>query len=232
MEERRALEMASHAQRVGAVVEKLDGFMDLLKRERLDVDDWAKSSTTYDQLLGYLQEEKRHALAFTRHGLEHAHQQLTAERKQMQSQIEAVEAKLSAAAADRSDVGAAVRTLAADGEARRVQQAALEVRGLKERLAETEAQLAGRDRGLKQHTYMHTCMHTYIHACIHAYMHTYMHTYIHTYMHTCIHAYIRTCIHTYMHTYIHAYMHTCIHTCMHTYIHTWQVRTTGSSNLT
>ena len=61
VEARRAAEARAHRERVDKVAGTLDEFMEQLKRERLDVDEWARSRTSYEALAALLRDEVAHA---------------------------------------------------------------------------------------------------------------------------------------------------------------------------
>ena len=110
-----------------------------------DVDDWARSVTTYETLLGYLKEEAKYAETFAARRIGGAEEEMGRERKRMQGQLDALDKVLTRSASERVDLLSEAKRRSADGEARRLQDASNEATKLRERLAELERAALSRE---------------------------------------------------------------------------------------
>ena len=104
VEQLRDEEMGKHAKRIQEVTKKVAEVLDQLKRARLDVDDWTRSTKTYEELRKYLREEEQYARDFAERQSKVDREELDAERKKMQGHIDTLDSALEKAGEERMEL--------------------------------------------------------------------------------------------------------------------------------
>ena len=139
VEQLRDEEMGKHAKRIQEVTKKVAEVLDQLKRARLDVDDWTRSTKTYEELRKYLREEEQYARDFAERQSKLDREELDAERKKMQGHIDTLDSALEKAGEERMELDKEARQKEKDGNERKVKEAEQQIAILREQLAEADS---------------------------------------------------------------------------------------------
>ena len=120
IEERRTAELGAHEQRIHSVSDLLEHFIEQIRRQRLDVDEWTTVDGTCERLKAYLHDELRQAELLSKRRIELYEHELAAGRQACGEKLFALEQRLLAVAAERTDLQTAIRRTAIEVDARRL----------------------------------------------------------------------------------------------------------------
>ena len=120
IEERRTAELCAHEQRIHSVSDLLEHFVEQIRRQRLDVDEWTTVDGTCERLKAYLHDELRQAELLSKRRIELYEHELAAERQACGERLFELEQRLVAVAAERTDLQTAIRRTAIEVDARRL----------------------------------------------------------------------------------------------------------------
>jgi len=145
IEERRTAELCAHEQRIHSVSERLEHFVEQIGRQRLDVDEWTTVDGTCERLKAYLHDEVRQAELLRKRRIELYEHELAAERQACGEKLFALEQRLVAVAAERTDLQTAIRRTAVEVDARQAAQHQVDLNALREQLAQCERAVGAKD---------------------------------------------------------------------------------------